>query len=279
MERSVSQNISINSQNQIKSDKFIRKVDKNKIPTCNIMGVNIAAINMEWLLSFFKEKIKHKDGNKLSGDYICVSNVHTTVLSYENPNYCSIQNEALMAIPDGGPLASLGRKRGFKSMHRIAGPSLMEEIFKISVENGYSHYFYGSTEETLEKLRSNLETTYPGILITGSYSPPFRSLTEAENQKIAKNINATESHFIWVGLGAPKQEKWMAENQGNIKGLMVGVGAGFDYFAGNINRAPSWMQSMNMEWLYRLIQEPRRLLRRYMYTNTKFLWLTFVRKK
>lgn len=265
--------------NADKNVVFNRVVDKSQIPTCNILGVNIAAINMEWLLKYLKSNLKSKSGNRLAGDYICVSNVHTTVTAYEDAEYCVVQNDGLMAIPDGGPLSTIGRRRGYKNMFRTTGPNLMEELFKLSVECGYSHYFYGSTEQTLEKLHFELEKRYPGIKISGKYSPPFRPLTDEEDTTIVKCINETEPDFIWVGLGAPKQEKWMAAHQGKVKGLMIGVGAGFDYFAGNINRAPEWMQKSNLEWFYRLIQEPKRLLKRYMSTNTKFIWLAIVRGK
>lgn len=243
---------------------YIRKVNKSNIPTCNIMGVNIAAINIEWLKQYLKENLQD-----LKGDYICVSNVHTTVTSYEDENYRNIQNNALMAIPDGGPLSSIGRKRGFSSMDRTAGPSLMEEIFK---DKGYTHYFYGSTEETLELLEKKLKEKYSGIKIVGMYSPPFRKLTKEEDEKVIEKINNFNPDFVWIGLGAPKQEIWMAEHQGKVNGLMIGVGAGFDYFAGNIKRAPLWMQKSNLEWLYRLIQDPKRLFKRYFVTNTKFIW-------
>lgn len=248
--------------------KYDRKMDKSKIPVCNILGVNIAAIDMEWTVDYFKKYVKD-----LSGDYICVSNVHTTVTSYEDPEYCGIQNGGIMALPDGGPLSSVGRKRGHSKMARVTGPSLMGEIFSISAEKGYRHYFYGSTEETLEKLYSKLEEKYPGLQIAGMYSPPFRPISEEEDEMIVRMINDTRPDFVWVGLGAPKQEKWMAMHQGIIKGLMLGVGAGFDYYADNIKRAPEWMQRINMEWFYRLIQDPKRLFKRYMKTNTKFLWL------
>jgi N-acetylglucosaminyldiphosphoundecaprenol N-acetyl-beta-D-mannosaminyltransferase len=132
------------------------------------MGVDIAAINMEWLVDFTDKNIK-----ELSGDYMCVSNVHTTVTSYEDKDYCAVQNGGIMAIPDGGPLSSVGQKRGYSDMQRTTGPSYMGEIFKISAEHGYRHYFYGSTEETLEKLYKALEREYPGIQIAGMYSPPF----------------------------------------------------------------------------------------------------------
>lgn len=255
-------------------NKYVRKVDKSQIPTCNIMGVNIAAINMEWLLNYLDKNI-----GLLHGDYICVSNVHTTVTSFEEPDYCAVQNGGIMAIPDGGPLSTVGRKRGHKNMERTTGPSLMGEIFKITAEKGYRHFFYGSKQETLDLLEKKLNEAYPGIQIAGMYSPPFRPLTDEEDAAVIKMINDAKPDFVWIGLGAPKQENWMAAHQGKIDGLMVGVGAGFDYYAGNIQRAPQWMQKWNLEWVYRLIQDPKRLFQRYWHTNTKFIWNAMIRGK
>ena len=258
----------------IYNKKFKRKVDKSQIPTCNILGVEIAAINMKWLLKYLRKNIKN-----LSGDYICVSNVHTTVTAFEEPEYRKVQNGGIMAIPDGGPLSTVGQKRGCHDMKRTTGPSLMGKIFEISAKYGYRHYFYGSTDETLEKLRQQLNEKYPGLEIVGMYSPPFRPMTAIEDKAIVEEINKTNPDFVWIGLGAPKQEKWMAEHQGKVKGLMLGVGAGFDYFAGNIERAPEWMQKSNMEWAYRLMQDPKRLFKRYLHTNTKFIWNAMIKGK
>ena len=210
---------------------YKRTVDKAQIPTCNILGVNIAAINMEWLVEYLDKNLLD-----IKGDYICVSNVHTTVTSYEDASYCAVQNGGLMAIPDGGPLSTVGRRRGCKNMARTTGPSLMGEIFKISAKKGYRHYFYGSKQETLELLEKKLKENYPGIKIAGMYSPPFRPLTEEEDKAVIERINEANPDFVWIGLGAPKQEKWMAAHQGKIDGLMLGVGAGFDYYAENIKK-------------------------------------------
>lgn len=255
-------------------EAFVSKVNKNLIPTCNIMGVNLAAVDMPWLIDFTNAHIK-----ELAGDYMCVSNVHTTVMSYDDETYCAIQNGGIMAIPDGGPLSSVGRHRGFAQMKRTTGPDYMDEILKISAKKGYRHFFYGSTQSTLEKMKKAMENEFPGALVVGMYSPPFHQISMEEDQKIVQMINDTKPHFVWIGLGAPKQERWMAAHQGRIHGFMVGVGAAFDYKAGDIERAPMWMQKCNLEWLYRLIQEPKRLLKRYFYTNTKFIWNAVIRGK
>ena len=256
------------------NENFSRKVNTELIPTCNILGVEIAAIDMEWLIDFTVNNIK-----KLSGDYACISNVHTTVVAMENSEYLKIQNGGILSVPDGGPLSTVGNRRGYKNMQRTTGPDYMDRIFEISVLKGYRHFFYGSTEQTLKKLYGTLQRKYPGIQVVGMYSPPFRPLTENEDQAVLKYMNGTNPDFVWTGLGAPKQEMWMAAHQGQITGFMVGVGAGFDYFAGNIKRAPNWMQKMNLEWLYRLIQDPKRLFNRYMITNTKFIWNAMIKGK
>lgn len=251
---------------------YQHKVDKDKIPVCNILGVNIAAINMEWLLKFTIENVK-----KLSGDYMCVSNVHTVVTAHDNMTYCNIQNCGIMAIPDGAPLSTVGRWRGYDQMYRITGPDYLNQVLSVSKRYGYRHFFYGSTEETLEKIKSEIIRSFPGVEIAGVYSPPFRPLTAEEDRRIMEMINDSRADFVWVGLGAPKQEHWMATHQGKICGLMVGVGAAFDYLGKNIKRAPKWMQKGNLEWLYRLSQDPKRLFKRYLITNSKFIWYAMVK--
>ena len=239
---------------------------KSKLKTCNILGVNINVTNMEDTVKVITENL-----DDIKGDYICVSNVHTTVMSYEDECYRDIQNSGFMALPDGKPLSVISKKRGFSKAERVTGPDLMQEVFKISEEKGYSHYFYGSTQDTLDKLKKKLNEKYPNMKIVGMYSPPFRKLTNKEDREIIGNINKLNPDFIWVGLGAPKQEIWMSKNSNNVNGLMIGVGAGFDYHAGRIKRAPKWMQNISLEWLYRLTQDPKRLFKRYFYTNSKFI--------
>lgn len=239
-----------------------------QIPKCRVLGVQIAAINMEQVLRIVKKQYK-----KWSGSYICVANVHTTVMSYEEPEYGQIQNQAVLALPDGKPLSVLCKKRGFHKAERVTGPDFMLEMLRLSRTEGYRHYFYGSTPETLDAMSRRLKTEFPYAIVAGMYAPPFRRLTEEEDRIVMEEINQANPDFVWVGLGAPKQEVWMWEHKGKVKGLMVGVGAAFDYFSGNIKRAPRWMQKWSLEWLYRLFQDPKRLFKRYLRTNFKFVWL------
>lgn len=233
---------------------------------CEILKTNINVTNMQDTLAYIGARI-----DVLRGSYICVSNVHTTVMSYESEHYRTVQNSAAMALPDGGPLSKYSRFAGFRNAERVTGPDLMVELFRISAQKGYRHFFYGSTQETLDDMRTALRRDYPGMVVAGMYAPPFRPLTEEEDQKIIALINDARPDFIWVGLGAPKQEEWMYDHRGALNAVSVGVGAGFDYLAGHIRRAPRIMQVLCLEWLYRLLQDPKRLWKRYVTTNVKFL--------
>ena len=236
--------------------------------TYDILSVHVAVTDMNKTLSFLCDNL-----DELRGDYICVSNVHTTVMAYEDLNYRQIQNEAAAVLPDGKPLSVLTRKRGgFQNAAKVSGPDLMPEVFKLSKKTGYRHYFYGSTEETLECLRNNLRKKYPYLQIAGMYAPPFQAMKKEDDEKIIQKINETHPDFLWVGLGAPKQEIWMATHKNRFPAIMIGVGAGFDFHAGMVKRAPVWMQKSGLEWLYRLSQDPKRLWKRYLITNSKFIW-------
>ena len=236
------------------------------IKTCRILGVNIAVTNMAQTVQYIENNLE-----ELRGKYICVSNVHTTVMAHDNPAYRNVQNSAAIALPDGKPLSVVSRKRGYTGAERVTGPDLMGELF--ARENGLKHFFYGDKEETLQILQQKLKEKYPDIQIAGMISPPFRSLSQEEEKAYIQQINDSGADIIWIGLGAPKQENWMYEHQGMFQGVMIGVGAGFSYHAGLIKRAPEWMQKMSLEWFYRLMQDPVRLFKRYFTTNLKFMLL------
>lgn len=248
--------------------KYRRQIRFEEPKSCNILGVNIAVTNMKSVIYYLTKNLE-----KLRGEYVCVSNVHTTIMAYNDLYYRNVQNSAAIAVPDGKPLSLVCRIRGYKNAQRVAGPDLMPEILRLSEEAGYRHYFYGSTEQTLGALERNVRKNYPKLNVAGTYSPPFRKLTKEEDERIIAEINASKPDFVWVGLGAPKQEQWMYEHRGKINGVMLGVGAAFDFHAGTAKRAPKWMQECYLEWLYRLIQDPRRLLMRYVRSNAQFIWL------
>lgn len=243
------------------------KEQNKQLTYCKILKTNINVTDMEHTISYITQNLE-----ALKGDYICVSNVHTTVMAFRDKKYRLVQNSAAMALPDGQPLSIVSRKRGFTQARRVPGPDLMPAILALSPEKGYRHYFYGSTESTLAELRKVLTRRYPKLQIAGVYSPPFRTLTKEEDEEIIRRINDSGADFVWVALGAPKQEIWMYEHRHKVKGLMLGVGAAFDFTAGTTKRAPMWMQKLCLEWVFRILRDPKRMLPRYLNTNFAFLY-------
>jgi N-acetylglucosaminyldiphosphoundecaprenol N-acetyl-beta-D-mannosaminyltransferase len=180
-----------------------------------------------------------------------------------------------MSMPDGKPLSIVARLSNIKDMSQVAGPDFMLEM--LDKHRALRHFFYGSTEETLRLLGERLRERFPGLNIAGTFSPPFRSLQPQETNQITATINQAKPDIIWVGLGAPKQEYWMADNWEQLRpAILMGVGAAFDFHAGTLARAPEWMRMASIEWLYRLLQEPRRLWKRYLVTNSLFLYYLII---
>lgn len=240
---------------------------------CEIFGVRTGAFSMTEALDWVCNKL-----DELKGSYITFANTHAIVMASGEKRYCKVQNEAAVVFADGAPVADYQRSHGCPGASRVAGPDFMEEIFKRSLKEGYRHYFYGSSKATLFKLESSLKERFPGIEIVGMYSPPFEKDLKKDYREDIERINAARPDFIWVGLGAPKQELWMYRQKGKVCGLMLGVGAGFDFHAGVVKRAPVWMQRCKMEWFYRFLQEPGRLGKRYLRTNLKFISLCIEEK-
>ncbi len=241
--------------------------------TIDVFGVNYAIGTPEGAVSYVLDHVR-----ELAGQYICFSNVHTTVMAKEHSKYCEALNGSAFTFPDGSPIARTQRRAGYNKAERIAGPDFMENVFRKSMDGSVTHFFYGSSQKTLDSLKRELEVRYPGIVIKGMYSPPFRKLTPEEDQAAVDMINNSGADIIWIGLGAPKQENWMQSHKGQINGVMMGVGAGFDFHARTIRRAPVWIQKLGFEWLFRLIQDPTRLFRRYLVTNIKYVWYKYVKK-
>ena len=245
----------------------------NNIPQrVNIIGVPISVVNMDLCLSFI-----FSNWNFVRGNYICVSNVHTTVMAHDNPDYYKVQSNSLMSLPDGKPLSILGKRQNPK-MDRVTGPDFMREIFEVSRTRELRHYFYGTTQENLNALLDRINRDYPWVNIVGSEPSVFRAMSLEEEAELTKRINITKPDFVWVALGAPLQEEFCFRNEGKINGLMVGVGGAFNVISGIIDEAPRWMQNISMEWFYRLLKEPRRLFGRYLKTNSRFIWLSLFKK-
>lgn len=203
---------------------------------------------------------------------VCVCNVHSVVTARKDIAFAKVIRESDMATPDGAPVSWMLNRLGARNQQRINGPDLMWKYCAHAALTGDSIYLYGGSVDTLAKLQNRLNGAYPDLQIVGAYSPPFRPLTEAEDVAVVEAINLSGAGVVWVGLGCPKQEIWMHEHRGKINAVMIGVGAAFDYHAGTIQRAPLWMQRNGLEWLHRLVSEPRRLWKRYLVTNSLFIW-------
>jgi N-acetylglucosaminyldiphosphoundecaprenol N-acetyl-beta-D-mannosaminyltransferase len=235
----------------------------------NILGVGISAIDMALALKMVNAWIEAGDRQ-----YVCVTGVHGVMESQRDVEVRRIHNRAGMVTPDGMPLVWLSRLSGRRHVDRVYGPDLMLALCERGLAKGYRHYFYGGAEGVPEKAVETLRKKYPGLQIAGTYSPPFRPLTEDERAAVVARINAAEADIVWVGLSTPKQERWMAAQVGALDvNVLIGVGAAFDFIAGTKRQAPRWIQRSGFEWLYRLVQEPRRLWKRYLINNPAFIFL------
>jgi N-acetylglucosaminyldiphosphoundecaprenol N-acetyl-beta-D-mannosaminyltransferase len=233
-----------------------------------LLNSKLTLTDTEGMLEFFRNTGFHTGSHQ-----ICIANVHTLMLGIEDPLVRSIARSAAAVTMDGLPLVWLARCMGFPQAARVAGPDLFDRICSVSAREGYRHFLYGGAEGVATRLKAVLEERYPGIQVLGAVSPPFRPLTSEEDDHIVQQINAAAPHFLWVGLGAPKQEKWIFEHLDRIHvPFQIGIGAAFDFFAGTVERAPLWMQKLGLEWLFRLSQDPARLWKRYLIYNTKFIW-------
>jgi len=203
--------------------------------------------------------------------YVCACNVHSVVTAQSDSRLAASVRGADMVLPDGAPVAWLMRKAGYTAQQRVTGPDLMWRYFAAAAVYGESIFLYGGSISTLDRLSARIAAKFPGLRIVGTHSPPFRPLTTEEDQAVVDMINASGATTVWVSLGCPKQEVWMAEHRDRVQSVLVGVGAAFGFHAGVTRRAPLWMQRFALEWLHRLISEPRRLWLRYLSTNTVFV--------
>jgi N-acetylglucosaminyldiphosphoundecaprenol N-acetyl-beta-D-mannosaminyltransferase len=205
--------------------------------------------------------------------YVCIATVNNVVEGLEDSSYAKVMNDADLVTPDGMPLVWGLRMLGVPGATRVYGPDLTPVICRMAAAQGIPVGFYGGTDEVLDALTANLTRQLPELEIAYRHSPPFRTATPDEQWQSVETINRSGARILFVGLGAPKQERWMAAQKGQVSAVMVGVGAAFDFLAGNKRQAPRLVQQLGLEWLYRLVHEPRRLWRRYLYRNPRFVAL------
>ena len=210
-------------------------------------------------------------GQQRAARLVCLSNVHSVVTASRDPSHAQALAAADLTLPDGAPVAWMLRRQGAHGQRRVAGPDLMADTLALAAAQAVPVFLYGSRPDTLQRLQQALCQRWPGLLLAGALSPPFGPQDAAAVQADIDTINRSGAGIVWVGLGCPRQERWMADHRGQVQAVMVGVGAAFDFLAGTTARAPRWAQAWGLEWVHRLAQEPRRLAGRYLVTNTRFI--------
>jgi len=240
----------------------------------NVLGVGISVLDLPGALAEIAAAVRERRKG-----YICVTGVHGVMEAQEDPQFKRILNRAFLCTPDGMPMVWAGKLDKHKEMDRVYGPDLMLEVCAWSKDSGAKHFFYGGADGVADLLARSLKEKFPGLQVAGTFTPPFRPLTEAETCGLQKMVSESKPDIFWVGLSTPKQEKFMAEFLPKLDAtLMVGVGAAFDFHSGRMSQAPRWMQRSGLEWLFRLASEPRRLWKRYLSNNPRFLWGFFLQK-
>jgi len=231
----------------------------SKISRCNILGIGVSAINMLQALQTIAGWV-----NECAPHYICVTPAHAIMDVYQDEELRQIYNHSGLTTPDGMAIVWLLKWYGHSGVNRVYGPDLLQAVCGQSVEHGYRHFFYGAAPGVAQQLADSLQGHYPGLDVVGVESPPYRSLTPEEDADVVRRIRDAKPDFVWVGIGSPRQERWMREHLALLDvPVLVGVGAAFDFLSGNKPQAPRWIQRSGLEWLFRLISEPRRLWRRY----------------
>jgi N-acetylglucosaminyldiphosphoundecaprenol N-acetyl-beta-D-mannosaminyltransferase len=246
-----------------------------EIARANILGIGVSAIDYDLAATEMERWARQN-----SPHYVCVATVNALVQGQNDQEFRRIHNAAGLVTPDGMPLVWLSRLMGFRQVQRVYGPDLLLHVCRRSAGN-LRHYFYGGRPGVADLLARNLGAQCPGLLVAGTGAPPvypgttrYRPLTSEEESALIETINNSGADIVWVGLGTPYQERWMAEHVRKLRApVLVGVGAAFDFHTGLVRQAPHWMQRAGLEWLFRLIMEPRRLWRRYLIGNSIFLWL------
>jgi N-acetylglucosaminyldiphosphoundecaprenol N-acetyl-beta-D-mannosaminyltransferase len=240
-----------------------------EIKKVNVLGVGISVLDQDRAREFLFDAVRQ--GRR---GYVAVTGVHGVTEAQDDPVLRDILNRALLTTPDGMPMVWMGKLQGHQSIQRVYGPDLMLNLCQHSPPEGFSHFLYGGVPGVAEQLQDQLTTRFPGLKVVGTYTPPFRRLNDKEIQDLQERVRYSRPDFFWVGLSTPKQERFMAQFMPLLPEakILIGVGAAFDLLIGRVRQAPRWVQRSGLEWLFRLSQEPRRLTRRYLVNNPRFIW-------
>jgi N-acetylglucosaminyldiphosphoundecaprenol N-acetyl-beta-D-mannosaminyltransferase len=239
-----------------------------RLSSVDVLGVEVQALNMDQAL---KQIALHLSRREKA--YLCCINVHGVMEARRDRGLAEAYSNAVLAVPDGMPIAWVGRLRGHRHTERVAGPELMREVFLRPEFAPYSHFFYGGAEGVAEKVAANFGRTAPHAKVAGTFTPPFRELTLREESRVIGIINRARPDIIWVGIGTPKQDKFMQRMLPKLETrFMFGVGAAFDFHSGRLRDCPPWVKRTGLQWVHRLLQEPKRLWPRYLRDNPAFLW-------
>lgn len=233
------------------------------------------------VVSLFPDVVSHSSAiakivelvKEKRGGYVCFSTVHMVMESYDDADFGKKVNAADLIVTDGMPLVWMQKIQGKKTASRVRANDLMISLLDFAAKNDLSVGFYGGKQEVIESIQSRAKKDLPNLKIAYALSPPFRALTDAEDAEITAEINRAKPDILFMGLGCPKQENWMSAHKEKLQAVMLGVGASFDFYAGNVKESPEWLGKLGLEWLFRLTQEPKRLWRRYLILNPRFLWL------
>ena len=234
----------------------------------NVVSSPISALPFDRQIDVMVDWAKQKVSK-----FVCVANVHMLMEAHWNKDFQAVLEKADLVTPDGMPLVWLLRVFGFKDQDRVAGLDILLALCRRAELEGHSVLFVGSTEDTLKRMRCRLLSDFPNLKLAGMISPPFREWTTEENMQLVHNINRSGATIVFVAFGCPRQESWMAQHRDHVDAVMVGLGAAFPLYAGHQQRAPLWIREHGLEWMYRLVQEPKRLWKRYITTIPPFLWL------
>lgn len=237
------------------------------VDATRILGVPVSLVGLDSAIATIVDWCTSRTPH-----FVCVRDVHGIMRAQEDPSLLALHDQAGLVTPDGMPLVWLARRRGHAEVSRACGADLVDELCRVSVKYGFRHYFYGGKPGVAERMAEVLKARFPGLQVVGTATPPFRAMTPDEDAAATAAITAADPHIIWVGLSTPTQEFWMRDHVGRIPGAtLMGVGAAFDFHAGDVQRAPRWMQRSGLEWLHRLASEPRRLWRRYLVLAPRFV--------